>query len=536
MPSDCLSFTETSFLSLLLKDYVTQKKELQPFYNRYPEIESFQAQIAEKSNSYSRSSRAILVDEIRRQYTGLQKTEAVEEQLQKLLECNAFTVTTGHQLNLGTGPLYFLYKISAAINMSQKLNERYPDQHFVPVYWMATEDHDFEEINFFHLGGQKIQWNRPFGGAVGRMDLSGMEEVLIGLKHLLGPGKHNTALLQIIEEAYTDSPNLASATRHLVHTLFGEYGLVVLDADSAALKTLFVPAMRQELEQKSSYEAVTATNEALKQVHSEYKIQVNPRECNLFYLTDQKRERLVQDNGGFALADGSQYFKKDALLQELEEHPERFSPNVMLRPLYQEVILPNLCYIGGGGELAYWLQLRASFESFHVPFPMLQLRSTVLLWSAKQAANWEKLGLSRADLFKKREELVNFFVRRESALPLDFSDQKNLLVEQFKALHLLADQTDASFRGAVAAQERKQIKGLEHLEKRMLKAQKKKHKDQIERLTELHESLFPNGSLQERFDNITSHYHTSSGQLIDRLVKRVNPLECQVLLLTLDTD
>ena len=536
MPSDCLSFTETSFLSPLLKDYVTQKKELKPFYNRYPEIDAFPAQIAEKSKSFPESSRAILVQELKNQYAGLQKVDAVEDQLQKLLDPNTFTVTTGHQLNLGTGPLYFLYKISAAINMSQKLNERYPAQHFVPVYWMATEDHDFEEINFFHLGGQKIQWNRPFGGAVGRMNLDGIEEVLTGLKHLLGPGKHNTALLQIIEKAYTRSPNLATATRHLVHTLFGEYGLVILDADSAALKTLFVPAMRQELEQQSSYKAVTATNEALKQVHSAYKIQVNPRECNLFYLTDQKRERLVQENGGFSLADGSQHFEEKALFKELEEHPERFSPNVLLRPLYQEVILPNLCYIGGGGELAYWLQLRASFETFGMPFPMLQLRSTVLLWSAKQAAKWKKLGMSRADLFKKREELVNAFVERESALPLDFSDQKNLLIEQFRALHLLADQTDSSFRGAVAAQERKQIKGLEHLEKRMLKAQKKNHKDQIERLTVLHESLFPNGSLQERFDNISSHYHASSGQLIERLVKSVNPLECQVLLLALDAD
>lgn len=533
MPSDCLSFSETSFVSPLLQDYLLQRKELHPFYQRFPEIEAFAEQLKEKKAHYSSDFRHVLVEDLRRQYQGLKQTEMVEGQLDLLSQDQTFTVTTGHQLNLGTGPLYFLYKISATINLCRQLKEQYPKNDFVPIYWMATEDHDFEEINFLHLKGQKVQWSRSFGGAVGRMDLEGIEPVLDQLAAELGTGKYNEELIALFREAYKQGNTLAEATRILVHHLFGQHGLVILDADSQALKKLFRPQMRQELEKKTTYKEVEETNARLKEVDSRYKIQVNPRECNLFYLAEGQRERIVETENGYELAESKKAFGKEALQEELEQSPEHFSPNVMMRPLYQEVILPNLCYIGGGGELAYWLQLKDSFKGFGVPFPMLLLRNSVLLWSEKVAQKWAKMDLAVKDLFLSTAELVNQQVARSSDIPLSFAPQKELLNKQFKDLYALAEQTDASFLGAVAAQERKQIKGLEHLEKRLLKAQKRKLQEEIGRLTDLHESLFPNGKLQERFENFAPYYAQSKGELVEQLIQELDPIGRDVVVLTL---
>ena len=177
-----------------------------------------------------------------------------------------------------------------------------------------------------------------------------------------------------------------------------------------------------------------------------------------------------------------------------------------MRPLYQEVILPNLCYIGGGGELAYWFQLQSNFEANKVTFPILLLRNSVLIKTKQQTEKLDKLGISDKDLFLKRNSFINKKVREISNIDIDFSEQIKHLKAQFKDLYELAEQTDQSFVGAVAAQEKKQINGLEHLEKRLLTAQKRKLKDQVVRMTALQYQLFPNHSLQERNTNFSELY------------------------------
>ncbi|MBT8260559.1 MAG: bacillithiol biosynthesis cysteine-adding enzyme BshC, partial [Bacteroidia bacterium] len=213
--------------------------------------------------------------------------------------------------------------------------------------------------------------------------------------------------------------------------------------------------------------------------------------------------------------------------------PERFSPNVIVRPLYQEVILPNLCYIGGGGELAYWLQLKSYFKTEDATFPILLLRNSVLLISSKQKQKLEKLDLTYLDIFKKQNLLINQYVKKISEINIDFSEQKEHLKNQFKALYKIAEKTDQSFLGAVSAQERKQIKGLENLEKRLLKAQKRKLKDTTERIINLQNQLFPNQSLQERQANISELYLKYGEQLIQQLVLNLQPLKSEFLILEL---
>ena len=535
MHQDHLPFRSTGYFSSLICDYIEENPILDTFYNRFPKLEHFESQLKEKqqANETNAVSRAVLVKALEAQYTGVDASALTRKNIDALKANNTFTVTTGHQLNLFTGPLYFLYKIISTIKLTKKLKAQYADYNFVPVYWMATEDHDFDEINYFKFKGKKIQWHQTKGGAVGALSTNGLDEVLEVFASELGGGTSAAYLKQLFEDAYLKHDTLAAATRFLANALFKAYGLVIIDANSADLKRMFIPYIRKELFEQVALKHVEATNEALSAVSKHYKIQVNPRELNLFYIIPGLRERIVLEGGVYKVLHTAITWTPIEIEKELEQHPERFSPNVIMRPLYQEVILPNLCYIGGGGELAYWMQLKSYFKAVNVVFPILLLRNSVLLQTQKQAQKLKQLGVAQADLFLKRDQFINKKVRAISNIDIDFSTQKTHLEHQFKAMYALAQDTDASFLGAVKAQEVKQLKGLTYLEKRLLKAQKHKLKDQVSRMTTLQAALFPQESLQERNTNFAEFYADYGANLISNLMDALDPLHQEFTVLTL---
>ena len=252
-------------------------------------------------------------------------------------------------------------------------------------------------------------------------------------------------------------------------------------------------------------------------------------ESPAFYPKDQLTDKPER----FFVNDTDISFSKSEIMKEVECFPERFSPNVIMRPLYQEVILPNLCYIGGGGELAYWLQLKSYFNSENITFPMLLLRNSVLITTSKQIGKADKLGLSIKELFKKQEDLIADKIRHFSTFNIDFTPQIELLQNQFLYLHEIAKQTDKSFSGAVSAQEKKQLKGLINLEKRLLKAQKRKLNHLTSRIIDLQNELFPRENLQERQLNFSELYMLFGTQLIEQLVLNLQPLKGEFLILEL---
>ena len=528
MPSDCISFQNSGYFSSLINDYLDQKPNVQPLYHRFPTLENFGPQIEEKKANFDDSKRAILVAVLEAQYAKIKASTATLNNIKLLNHSNTYTITTGHQLNLFSGPLYFLYKIISTINLTKELQQQYPEQNFVPVYWMATEDHDFEEINYFTFKGKKFCWNRESTGPVGRLSTEGLEEFLAVFALELGSSTNAETLKKLFQEAYLKHANLADATRYLANALFGHYGLVILDADDANLKRQFIPFIKEELLKQTAFSKV---NETIEQFGN-YTVQVNPREINLFFIEDNLRERIIFEDGGYKINNTKRHFSEQELLAELELHPEKFSPNVVMRPLYQEVILPNLAYIGGGGEIAYWLELKSFFDAVKVTFPMLIVRNSVVLATEKQLKKADALALNWSDLFQKQTLLINNKTKQLSEFDIDLSDLKQQLQQQFQALNELTYKTDRSFEGAVKAQEVKQTKGLEQLEKRLLKAQKRKLADSLSRITALQNELFPNQSLQERQANFSEFYLENGEQLLPKLVNEIKPLSTNFTIIT----
>ena len=517
MPTDCITYQKSGYFSKLIVDYLDQKPEIQSLYHRFPTLENFAHQIEEKAKNYSLENRLTLVEALQNQNSNFPISEVTQENIELLKSEKTFTITTGHQLNLFTGPAYFLYKIASTINLCKQLKEKYSEYNFVPFYWMATEDHDFEEINHFNFKDKKIKWERESSGPVGRLSTEGLEEVFEEFCEIIGVGETSTYLKNLFKKSYVEHSNLADATRYLANELFSEEGLVIIDGDDSNLKTLFAPYIKDELLHQNSFAEVSKTIIKLK----EYTVQVNPREINLFYIEDNLRERIIFENNTYKVNNTEIQFSEAKILELLQDSPEKFSPNVILRPLYQEVILPNLAYIGGGGEIAYWLELKSNFKAQNVTFPILMLRNSFVVATEKQMEKMEKLHLTWSDLFLPQDELIHQKTKEVSNFKIDFSEQKEILQKQFAELLKIAEQTDKSFMGAVKAQESKQTKGLENLEKRLLKAEKRVHADKLERIFDIQNQLFNNGGLQERKNNFSEFY---SKKFKNEVILLSNPL------------
>ena len=529
MPSDCISFQNSGYFSSLINDYLDQKTNVQPLYHRFPTLENFAPQIEEKQATFDNQKRAVLVAVLKAQNAKIKASATTLNNIELLNHSNTFTITTGHQLNVFSGPLYFLYKIISTINLTKELQQKYPEQNFVPIYWMATEDHDFEEINYFTFKGKKFCWNRESSGPVGRLSTEGLADFLAVFALELGNTTNAETLKKLFQEAYLNNSNLADATRYLANALFGAYGLVILDADDADLKRQFIPFIEEELLHQTAFSKVNQTLEHF----GAYTVQVNPREINFFYIEDTLRERIIFENDAYKINNTALVFTETQMRAEVANNPEKFSPNVVMRPLYQEVILPNLAYIGGGGEIAYWLELKSFFDTVKVPFPMLIVRNSVVLITEKQLKKASALHLNWANLFQKQPNLINEKTRQLSEFPIDLSALKQQLRQQFKSLQELTFKTDRSFEGAVKAQETKQIKGLDQLEKRLLKAQKRKLADSLGRITSLQNELFPNQSLQERQANFSEFYLEKGTDLIPLLLAKTKPLSTDFTLITI---
>lgn len=464
--------------------------------------------------------------------SGLNLSEKQIQNLDKFKLSNTVTVTTGHQLNLLTGPLYFFYKILQVIRCCEEMNARHPEFNYVPVFWMATEDHDFAEINHFYHKNQTVHWNKDASGAVGRLDMEGIKEVFKIFSNQLPNIRNAGILTELIQNSYLASKTLGEATQKLVHSLFSEFGLLMIDGDEKELKKLMIPFFQDELVNNTAFKKVAETNQIL--TENGYSIQVNPREINLFYLGNGNiRERIVFENEHYYVLNSEFKFTRDEMVAELNSQPEKFSPNALLRPFYQETILPNIAYIGGSGEIAYWLQLKNYFDAQNVLFPLLIVRNSVLILNQKQKSKLEKLDLDYKDLFNPLFELVSGNVMEHTDTKIDFAYYKSQIQNIFNELSEKSAQTDTTFANMVNAQRVKQLKGMTKMEQRLVKAEKKKNSERVERIENIYSELFPKGNLQERVMNFSDFYIEYGSGFIREIYQEIHPFEFRFIIKTL---
>jgi bacillithiol biosynthesis cysteine-adding enzyme BshC len=507
-----IPFQSTGQFPKLFLDYVSGKKELLPFYSYFPDAEGFAKALGDlQKRSFDRS---MLVEAIRSQYARTKNCAFDISLVEKLHSPNTFTVTTGHQLCLFTGPLYFIYKIISTINLAKELKKKFPENDFIPVYWMASEDHDIAEIDHIHLFGKTLKWDTGQAGAVGRFETAPLVKMIEELEAIMGDNANAGELIAIFKNAYGENKNLADATRSLVHQLFGSV-LIVADGDDARLKKSFVSIMREDIFSSPNERLVNETVGELEKLG--YGAQVKPRAVNVFYLEENARVRIEGPDDKYKL--------------ELETHPENFSPNVVLRPLYQQMILPNIAYVGGPGELSYWLEYKRMCDHHKLFFPVLVPRNSVMWLDERSVEILRKNDFTEEDIFRDTEELVKDSAKKDVSWTGEVADISNALNETYLKLSALAQRADATLKGAVDAELQKALNGLKNIESKMLRAEKQKKETSLNQIRKTKEKLFPGNLLQERYDNFIPFYLRHGKKFFNVLFSELHPLELQFTLL-----
>lgn len=514
-----ISYKDTGYFSQLVLDFLAEHPHIRSFYTHSPLKPDIEALIrAKKAHPQQRE---VLVKALQQQYAGMDTDPAVQHNISLLEQPDTFTICTAHQPNVFTGYLYFVYKILQTIKMAVSWQQQYPQYNFVPVYYMGSEDNDLEELGSIYLKGETLTWNTSQQGAVGRMQPGGLNSLIDEVEKMLGYGAHAEELVQLLRKAYLEHDNIQQATLFLVNALFGRFGLVVLIPDTPLFKRQLIPVMKEELWHQTSYKLVSDTIEKISQ---HYKVQANPREINLFYLSDNARDRIVKEEGHWKVLNKNITFTEAALEQELQNHPERFSPNVILRGLLQETILPNIAFIGGGGEIAYWLELQALFNHFRVPYPALVLRNSFLLVDNVSAKWIQKLGLCIKELFGNVDELVTRYVLQHTNADLVLKREYEAMEQLFDALEEKARSIDVTLVASIAAERTRAMKSIGKLENKFLRAEKRKFVWQTDEIRLMRSRLFPANSLQERKENFMPWYIHEGPKLFDRILAAMQPL------------
>ncbi|MBS1661520.1 MAG: bacillithiol biosynthesis cysteine-adding enzyme BshC [Bacteroidetes bacterium] len=524
--STYLPYRQTGYFSRIITDYLEQAAELAPFYAHPVTTEGLKAAI--EARRKAPVNRPVLVEALREQYASVSPAPLVEQNIARLADENTFTIVTAHQPAIFTGHLYFIYKILHTIRLAEQLTKETPGAHFVPVFYMGSEDADLDELGNVYLGGEKLVWDTKQTGAVGRMKTKGLDRLLFRIEGELSVQPYGNELLAMLREAYLESPDIQTATFRLLHRLFAEYGLIVLIPDRADLKKLMIPVFEDDLFQQTPSAIVEKT---IGQLSAHYKVQANPRLINLFYLKDDIRNRIEEVDGSYVVHGTNIRWTPAEIKEELHRHPERFSPNVILRGLFQETILPNVAFIGGGGETAYWLELKGLFDHYKTPFPVLVLRNSFLLVEKQWQEKIEKMGFEVTDIFQPAEDLMNQLVRRDSEQTLSLEEEIAAANRYYESLKNLARPVDPTLEQHVTALQTRAVEPLRVLEKKLLKAEKRKFDDQRRQLQTLKTALFPHDGLQERVENFMPWYAQHGQAFIHHLYKHSPALEQSFVIL-----
>jgi bacillithiol biosynthesis cysteine-adding enzyme BshC len=504
---------DTFFSNDFIKDYYTDK--FKDFRSYEPKIEEVARAIGAKK-SFTLEKRKTLVSELYAQYQNaeiiLDEDSLVAKNIASLKNANTYTITTGQQIHIGLGPLYVAYKTFETIAICKELKELYPENNFVPVFWMATEDHDLEEIRTISAYGKTFTWNTKQTGAVGRMNTNGLVEVFEEIASTLNLNSEQKQFIELCKEYYTHS-NLSDSFRRLLHFYFKEEGLVILDGDSNNLKQSFVPVLMDEFKQENT-EALQKTTQNLLALGVEQQIVI--RDINLFTLRNANRLKIKKEGNSWVDESGSSLCNSADLESYITQEAAEISPNAALRPLYQEWILPNLVYVGGGAEVKYWLQLKGLFDNYEMPMPLVHLRSSSIIVQAKRLMKMQYETI--ADFFLADSEVISKYGNELKLLGDSFFERISRLESE---LNLFNKDFENAFSGASVTKKIDKIfpkiDELKQITQSQLKI-KSQSNSNLDKIIKLKSSQFNESVIQERTDSVLA-YIDIIGQLSSKTEK-----------------
>jgi bacillithiol synthase len=508
------------------KDYQLNSQIFSEYLSFSPDEKGLLSAIDERIKY--KVNRSSLHEAISHQYKKVEISAKQLENIDDLLSDDSFTVITAHQPALFTGPFYYITKIVSTIVLAEHLSKM-SGKKIIPVFINGSEDHDFEEVNHLTIYGKKVIWNNEEKGPVGRMSMDGLKESFDEFKAILGESENANTIISIFQSAMDKSGNYNDFVFYFLNLIFKNQGLIVVNTDDPILKRQFIPVIKKELTQKHSHIIVEKAQKDLEGLG--YKPQAHARDINLFYFEKGLRERIVFEDGNFKVLNTNLSWSEEEILNLVDSSPEFFSPNVILRPVYQESIFPNIAYIGGGGELAYWQERKELMKYFGTFMPVLIRRNSTMFVLKPQLKTAENLGLNWKDLFEDVNNINQKYLQSVSTIELDLSKEKEDLIKVFSQIADKAIEIEKGLKDGVEVERTKALKQIESLEARMIKSLKKNEETAINQIAKLHQKLFPGEGLQERVDNFFQYFLIFGDQLLPLLFENLNPLNKELIVI-----
>ncbi len=526
----------------LFLDYLYEFENVKKFYkhdfrNRDEYLTTFKT-ISETNREFRNDVPKIITG----QYKGFSLSEKTKNNIDLLKEKNTLAVVTGQQLGILGGPLYTFYKIITAIKLAEHLKERYDAYNFVPVFWLEGDDHDFEEVRSLNVINElnevtKISYDdeivdEEIRQSVGYLQIKeSISAFLDNLDKNLRDTEFKPDLLKKLKESYSVGKTFKQSFRELIFWLFDKYGLIIFDPQDIIIKNLLKPVFKKEINNfRQHTEKLVQVSATIEEI---YHAQVKVRPVNLFYRNEDGRFLIEPVENEFRLRRKRKKFTQEEIIDEIDNKPENFSANVLLRPICQDYILPTAFYVGGPSEISYFAQLSSLYDFYDLTSPIIYPRISATIYEKNLEKIFEKYNLSFEDVFVNSDELKTRVINSLSKNSIDdiFAESNNqieVVIDRLKEKLFEFDKTIADATGKY----RQKILGyLDELKSKAIDAQKKKHEITLRQIDKLSNSLFPNNNLQERELNFVYFYNKYGEGFMNKLFDelKINNFDHQVI-------
>lgn len=526
--------------SRLFQDYLYNFPKVKHLYAcDFHSLESVSSQVdrARKSSEH----RKILCEVLLEQNRNFGASERAIEAVESLRDENTFCVVTGQQVGILGGPLYTLYKMFTAIKLANHLNASFPQRKFLPLFWLEGEDHDFAEVNSvtllnhenlpttieYLLDGKPLDKNI---GAVGELVFdNGLESYFSQIEKTLPPSEFRSHLMQMLRASYTQGRTFNQAFAHWLSSVLSNLEksqpslppVVFISSNDKRLKQMLKPVFQKELQEYPRTSQLVIDQSAL--LEKEYHAQIKPKAINLFLFYKDGRFLIEPRDNDFALKGIRFYPTRDELFRMVDETPEMFSPNVVLRTICQDTLLPTAVYVAGPSEIAYFGQLKPVYELFGVPMPMVYPRISATIVEQKLQTVLEKYELELIDFFGNRKKLNDRVIDFLSEVNLDtlFNHATRRIEELSSELKFGLDYIDPTLSGALEHTRSKIESQLRVLKEKAAAAQRRKHEVALRQIDKVYNNIYPNGNFQERELNIVQFMNKYGVEFPNQLFKEL---------------
>lgn len=531
-----IDFKEITNSSNLFLDFIDKFEKVENYFKYNFRDESTYPNVFDKILKVENPNKKELVNIIKNQYKMYSQSEKTKQNIELLNDEKTIAVFTGQQLGLMGGPLYTFYKLFTAIKLSEYLNTKFHDYNFIPIFWMAGDDHDFEEISYVNIidkenelkkiiysDGNEVEFNR---GSVGNLTFNNnILEFKEKIKSNIRETEFSKGFFELVDNTLSNDLKIKDSFFDLLYQIFDDTGLIIFDPQDYEVKKLLIPIFKKELTNYKSHtkDLLIISGDLDENYHAQVKI----KPINLFFSDETGRHLIEPIDDEYRLKGKRKRMNKEEILNTVENHPEKFSANVLLRPICEDYLFPTGFYIGGPGEISYYAQAIPLYSHYNLQHPIIYPRASATILERNIAKILVKYNISTNDFIKGSESLKETVISSlaDYNLEEEFKKTEQTIDNGLNLLSEVLNRVDGNLQNLTKNSKSKMLNQLKVLKEKSLKAQENKFDSALRQISKAQNLLYPNNNLQERELCIINFINKYGFDFLDWLYNELDILE-----------